>query len=114
MVAHGGHLQAAPPEQEVLHVRVTGNFDRYAADYYPYRDVQHLLFRGRGLQVADMRDHGLWAVVLDGHAVVLAAGIGRAALLDPREQHPLLAAYVDYVASVVVGDDGVATARSTA
>lgn len=38
MVAHVGHLQAAPPEQEGLHVRVTGSFDRYAADYYPYRD----------------------------------------------------------------------------
>ncbi len=38
MVAHVGHLQAAPPEQEVLHVRVTASFDRYAADYYPYRD----------------------------------------------------------------------------
>ena len=41
-----GHLQAGPPEQEVLHVRVTGSFDRYAADYYPYKDLNGALAPG--------------------------------------------------------------------
>lgn len=54
MVAHVGHLQAAPPEQEVLHVRVTGNFDRYAADYYPYRDLDGALAPGAQVRTINL------------------------------------------------------------
>ena len=54
MVAHVGHLQAAPPEQEVLHVRVTNSFDRYAADYYPYKDAAGALAPGAQVRTVNL------------------------------------------------------------
>lgn len=54
MVAHVGHLQAAPPDQEALHVRVTTSFDRYAADYYPYRDLDGALAPGAQVRTINL------------------------------------------------------------
>jgi hypothetical protein len=35
-----------PPDQETQHVRVTASFDQYAADYYPFRDLDGALDAG--------------------------------------------------------------------
>ncbi|WP_290906559.1 hypothetical protein, partial [Aquabacterium sp.] len=73
MVAHVGHLQAAPPEQEGLHVRVTGSFDRYAADYYPYRDLDGALAPGAQVRTINLPV----SQQANPQAGVLAGGFGR-------------------------------------
>lgn len=43
-----------PPEQEVFHVRVTDSFDRYAADYYPYKDLAGALDPGASARTINL------------------------------------------------------------
>lgn len=54
MATLAGHLQAAPPDQEVLHIRVTGSFDRYGPDYYPYRDLDGALAPGAQVRTVNL------------------------------------------------------------
>ena len=47
-------MQAAPPEQEVLHVRVTSSFNGYGADYYPYKDLAGALAPGAQVRTVNL------------------------------------------------------------
>ena len=73
MATFAGHLQAAPPEQEVLHVRVSRSFDRYAADYYPYRDLDGALAPGAAPRTINLPV----SQQANPQAGVLAGGFGR-------------------------------------
>ena len=45
MTTFAGHIHGTP-DQEILHVLVTSNFDDYAADYYPFKDLDGALGPG--------------------------------------------------------------------
>lgn len=62
----------AAPEQETAHVRVTASFDKYAADYYPFRDLDGALDAGAAARAVNLPV----SMQANAQAGALAGGFG--------------------------------------